>query len=247
MSFYVTLPSDGSQRYFPNNSVTRFSTKLSEPLTLTGAWEVGLAQICYPHTWLNITSGYSITYRRGDGEWVQITLPDGYYRNPQEMVAYFVGDVNWNSSIRMYYKTPNKKIVMYCKEKFEIIFSDKLSQLFRINLTNRELVKGKVDYYKYESEGPINIDNITSLYIYLDIIEPQIVGSIKAPLLRTIKAQGKHGDIIDRGFTRPHFVPLIRQNIDILQVDIRSQLGDPIPFETGTSMLKLHFRRKNLL
>ena len=55
--FYVTLPSNSSMQYFPDHKTSNFVTKLSTTLQLDGDWEVGLAEIDYPHTWYNIREG----------------------------------------------------------------------------------------------------------------------------------------------------------------------------------------------
>ena len=52
-----TLPSNSSMQYFPDNKRSKFVTKLSRTLQLDGEWEVGLAEIVYPHTWYNIRKG----------------------------------------------------------------------------------------------------------------------------------------------------------------------------------------------
>jgi hypothetical protein len=43
-------------KYFPDNTLTHYTTKLDTPITLDSAanWEVGLAEFQYPHTWYNI-------------------------------------------------------------------------------------------------------------------------------------------------------------------------------------------------
>ena len=47
--FYVTLPSDISGYYFPNNTIANFTTKLATPIQLRpDQWEVGLVEISYP-------------------------------------------------------------------------------------------------------------------------------------------------------------------------------------------------------
>ena len=48
--FYVTLPSDSSAGYYPNNTVARFVTKLPERIRIEGDYEMGLAEIIYPHS-----------------------------------------------------------------------------------------------------------------------------------------------------------------------------------------------------
>ena len=52
--FYVTLPSKSSMQYFADNKISNFLTKLPGTLQLHGEWEVGLAEIDYPHTWYKI-------------------------------------------------------------------------------------------------------------------------------------------------------------------------------------------------
>ena len=52
--FYVTLPSDSSADYYPNNTVARFVTKLPERIRIEGDYEMGLAEIIYPHSWYNL-------------------------------------------------------------------------------------------------------------------------------------------------------------------------------------------------
>ena len=52
--FYLTLPSNSSEQYFPNNTLTDFTTKLASTIELTGEWEVGLAEIMFPRSWYTI-------------------------------------------------------------------------------------------------------------------------------------------------------------------------------------------------
>jgi hypothetical protein len=47
--FFVTLPSDCSAQYYPNNTVARFVTKLPETVRLEKQYEMALAEIIYPH------------------------------------------------------------------------------------------------------------------------------------------------------------------------------------------------------
>ena len=68
--FYVMLPSNSSLEYFPNNQTSNFVTKLSRTLQLDEEWEVGLAEIDYPHTWYNIHKGNNS---------VEIYAPDNLY------------------------------------------------------------------------------------------------------------------------------------------------------------------------
>ena len=55
--FYVTLPSNSSIEYYPNNTVARYTTKLANKIELEGDWEVGLAEISMPSTVDNVVQG----------------------------------------------------------------------------------------------------------------------------------------------------------------------------------------------
>lgn len=48
--FYITLPSNSSMRFFPENRTCCYITQLPRSIELTGVWEVGLAEIHYPLT-----------------------------------------------------------------------------------------------------------------------------------------------------------------------------------------------------
>jgi hypothetical protein len=51
--FYVTLPSDSTADYYPNNMVAPFVTKLPEHIRLEGDYEIELAEFIYSHSWYN--------------------------------------------------------------------------------------------------------------------------------------------------------------------------------------------------
>ena len=52
--FYLYLPSNTSIDTYPDNGPTGFTINLPNTLELNGEWEVALAGIVYPHSWVNI-------------------------------------------------------------------------------------------------------------------------------------------------------------------------------------------------
>ena len=52
--FYLTLPSNSSSTYYPENTLTHFKTRLHNEISLTGEWEVGLSEIMFPRSWYTI-------------------------------------------------------------------------------------------------------------------------------------------------------------------------------------------------
>lgn len=53
--FYITLPSNSSMQFFPDNRTCCYITQLPRAIELLGEWEVGLAEIHYPLTFSPIS------------------------------------------------------------------------------------------------------------------------------------------------------------------------------------------------
>lgn len=50
----MTLPSNSSAVYYPDNTLTNFTTKLQNDVDLQGDWEIGLWEIIFPKSWYNV-------------------------------------------------------------------------------------------------------------------------------------------------------------------------------------------------
>ncbi len=99
--FYLTLPSNSSEKYYPDNTLSRFVTKLHNDVSLEGEWEAALVDIMYPRNWYNVedqriyvacTNCTRIVPEFSPGETVSTTyeisigIPSGFYNNPSELV-----------------------------------------------------------------------------------------------------------------------------------------------------------------
>ena len=60
-SFYIALPSDSSAQYFPENTLSGYTTKLPREIQLDGSWECGVAEVRYPLTFFNVSEDMTIT------------------------------------------------------------------------------------------------------------------------------------------------------------------------------------------
>ena len=83
------------------------------------------------------------------------------------------------------------------------------------------------------------------MYVYCDVASYIPVGETKSQFLRICTVSGKFGDTIHHTFSRPFYVPVSRNNFDTILINIRDELGQPMPFEFGKSAVTLHFRRMN--
>ena len=89
--------------------------------------------------------------------------------------------------------------------------------------------------------------------IYTDIVEYNIVGDTKAPLLRCFPfiSKLKSGDILTTGqgmnyqtFSNLQFRRLLKKFLHSIQIDLRDTSGEKIPFvSVGKTRLVLMFRK----
>ena len=79
-------------QYFRDNETSNFVRKLSRTLLLDGEWEVGLAEIDYPHTWYNIREAKNaVEIYTPDNLYlvfktVEYSIQPGYYEKVQDVI-----------------------------------------------------------------------------------------------------------------------------------------------------------------
>ena len=241
MSFYITLPSNSSQFDFPDNTLTHYTTRLKNSLRLNGNYEVALAQIIFPKNW---------KYRK-DGL-VTITTPESTSRIPikflaRESLQEFFKNLKQSFllsgvAVEIAYDHNTSKIFLMVPPECSIKFEDGLNEYFGF----------KNSYYEATEENQVfpsdkivgsDINFIQSLFIYLDICEYQLVGDTEAPLLQVVSTNNANENYFEKIYDSPHYVPLSRNNLETIEVDIRSDLGEPIQFQSGKVVVKLHFRK----
>jgi len=97
---------------------------------------------------------------------------------------------------------------------------------------------------EWESEyiGDIN-PAFSSIHVYCNILSHVPVGDTTAPLLRIVHIEGKNGDNVHIMYENAVYVPLQQKSFDSIEIDIRGDTGNAIPFEYGKSFVLLHFRQ----
>jgi len=85
---------------------------------------------------------------------------------------------------------------------------------------------------------------VDSLYLYTNIVENQIVGNTLAPLLQIIPVSGEHGEVIQKTIYSPHYVPVLTNKFSSIEVNLKNDQDDNLPFLFGKVVVKLHFRRR---
>jgi len=89
----------------------------------------------------------------------------------------------------------------------------------------------------------ISSNSVQSVYVYTDMIMPQLVGDVRAPLLRICNPEGLAGDVTNKEFTRLQYYPLLKNSFQYVEIDLRDDEGAPIPFASyGRVVCVIHIR-----
>ena len=245
--FYLTLPSNSSMSYFPDNTLTNYVTRLPKLFDLKGEWEVGLVEIQYPHTWYNVPENCNMTistHNNSETRHVEhFTIPAGHYKAPE-----LIKRIRQNALKAM-------NITKDDGQRIHLEY-DEANQTFEAQLNGYVLVVGEhvqnllgmeTDFFPNDySRGTVSVDmdRVDSLYVYCDVVEPIVVGDVMAPLLRIVPVRGRNGETIIKSYQNVHYIPLQHKTFQTVEIDIRDRTGKKVPFERGTVNVTLHFRRR---
>ncbi|GBN67376.1 hypothetical protein AVEN_149569-1 [Araneus ventricosus] len=240
MSFYLTLVSDSSKLFFPENKISHFITQLPTPITIEGEWEVGLVDLIYPHTWYNIRNDNNLFgFDLGDGKPIARRIPPGCYETIPDILNGMYLE-SFKNKIEMKYHPVIKRVKIKTKGQAKMILYNGISELLGFE-------KGE---FSGNVESPYIADPSAAfpvIYTYCDLVEPQIVGDVQAPLLKIVKVEGKDGEVVNAHYVRPHYVPVLRKNFQTIEMVLRLHSGELVPFERGRVIAVLHFRMRQLV
>ena len=204
-SFTIELVSNAPAQLFPDNALRSFTNFLPEQLNLDGQWEVAISEISYPSMYQNVTEGKFMFFDKKLSN-----LSEFYYLEPglYPSITDIVEAMNiriqerHNHSencikIKVSRRTPKVEIYVANETSGLAFFSTDLGHIFGSNVGNEfgVMLRGKGPH---KPKFAYDIVRIQSLMIYTDLVEYNIVGDTKAPLLRCFPfiSKLKSGDII---------------------------------------------------
>lgn len=240
--FYVTLPSNSSITFFPNNTLSDYKVKLPSHVNLDGTWEVGLASITFPHTWFTIgNEDRRFYFDDGSGAFNVALLPLGYYNSISEVIQALNKTITNEGVKGMSFQlnARSQKVTVVLATSQRLSFENSLGIILGFG-SNIVLTKTTTAPHVCD----LNI-GLQSLFIYLNIVETQVVGDVLAPLLRIVPAQAKEGEIITLNYDNPQYVPVTTKDFEVMEVLITDDTGEKVSFEQGRVVLTLSFRRRS--
>ena len=242
--FYVTLPSNSSIEYYPNNTVARYTTKLANKIELEGDWEVGLAEISMPSMVDNVVQGlcyYDICFGGDVGCLVtrRAVLPSTNHKSMQTVVEALHRAQEKVMGARKYvaFSYRNGKISMQIMEHVTVQFSTDLASM--LGLDEDVKYSGNTATFMTALHAP----DVHSVYVYCDVLEHVAVGDTRAPLLRIVDKSKKNSEKVHKVMNPIVYVPLQKKNFDTVEINMMTDGGIPVPFRPGKAFVVLEFRR----
>ena len=269
MSFYLTLPSNSSMGYHPDNSLNHYITQLPRAVELNGEWEVGLAEIQYPHSWYNVRepaslivfdgreyeamnistltscpSSYEevceVSRSRGVPHSKLIRIKPGFYT-----ARLLIDSLNANLTEN----GVEQSIKFHLEErqqKVMVNFKSEGSKLFMSD-SIRELLGFDQALIDKDQTGSrvVDIDqSFCGLFVYCNVVEPRIVGDTTTPLLRIVPVNhDDRGKNVTRAYEKIFYCPVATKNFSSIEILIRDDTGQAVSFEFGKVTVTLHFRK----
>jgi hypothetical protein len=98
---------------------------------------------------------------------------------------------------------------------------------------------GEVAKYSPELRG-----GITSFCVYAKgLTENIIMGNELVSLLRVVAVTGKPGDVVEKIYDSPMYTRVLPKQINEIEIELRTLEGRLVPFQYGTTLLTLVFKR----
>ena len=251
--FYLTLPSNSSMDYYPENTLAHYTTKLNSVIELDGEWEIGLTEISIPSHVHNVIEGqcYYDLYIAGV-HIRRINVTPGHYRRMRDLVEDLHRSQRAQVPLQSHepllvefsFDTGNKRVRMTCEDSLHqhmhVEFNANLARLLGYHFD----VRYSLSHQKPKvSKFPPNLTgNIQSVYVYCDLGEHVLVGDTKAPLLRIVDRTSDARNVVHRTFNPPLYIPLQKKCFDTVEINLMTDTGIPVPFLSGKSFVVMEFR-----
>jgi hypothetical protein len=246
--FYLTLPSNASLDVFPDNKTTEYHVQLPQSIDLEGDWETGVYSISYPYTWYTMQDNSTEThflFKVPTSKWYDsAVLEYGHYETMNEftkgMTDALETEIGNRTDICLTYNAITGKVAIRLKPGCKLYLNNKLSLI--LGFGGKELMldaaKGAVQ------ESPLaDLSFFSSIFTYCNIVQAQVVGDVNARLIKTVPVEGTYGDTITRTFTNIQYLPVETKSFEDVEIVLRTDTGDPVPFERGKVVVTLHFRK----
>lgn len=262
--FYVSLPSDSSSAHFPDNTTTRFRTKLPRYVELAGEWSVALTELQYPLTFAHVSNAertpvVDLMSQSSSRDLVKFPwttegrfeIATGNYASVADILGEINRDPALSEHVRFATISGNRTVLARecseasCAGTHGVRMSKCLQQILGFRCAETEIiVQDAVATHPASLHGGMP----KTMFVYSDVCDSHLTGDVQTPLLRAVPVNAdnyRYGSMRTCTLSNPYYFPVAMNSFCSIEVDIRDHVGKPILFEEGTSIATLHFRRED--
>lgn len=271
--FYMTLLSNSSLLYYPDNKTGSFTVQLPRYMCCEGEWEVAMAEIQYPYSFFTVEDGHNeikiqtckitkeyidafietkTTVKKNKSKPVIYKITPGFYHDIKDVISAIneiiqkkVGQPNFfQYDIRSHrVKAKNLKLETDQNMVAECKLSNNLGLLLGYPPGNN------IDVDSNHAPHVVNMSKCLydKMFIYCDIIEQQMFGDKFSKVLRVVNTnqdgEPYYAQNCIATFNTRQYIPLQVKHFEAIRIDIRDIEGNLLPFQHGISSVKLHFKK----
>ena len=276
MSVYtLSLVSNSSMSLFPDNTSSHFVCKFPEQLYYNdGEYEMAMTSFQCRKSWYTFREDeeYSIKFFVAHGDYDELEIKNGV--NTMVELANFSLKSGVYESGHVLQEEINNKIIEKglhgyydfeyddITKKMKLSFTDTDNRWYKVHMSD-DLAR-KLGFINFPSEHnwvsvygkpgkmieggfTVRIDEIDQIFVACDLVQNNhVVGDIKSPLLHIVPSSGSFDSVINFEPSTLLWLPIKRKTFDMAEVYITDAQGRNIPFSSGTSVVRVDIRRKNL-
>lgn len=246
--------------FFPGNVLTHFHTRLYNEIDLSrGSWEVGLTEIQFPHNWhVGIELKGRVRVYEPDTNTdppttklvSAVLLRDKKFAALQQLIEYINQELEADEKggatrARFAWVPSTSEVLAHTWKSHVIILSPDVAKVLGLPL----VIKSHFSRGVASTIGnPVRslYNDITALYVYCNMVEPNYVGDSLSPLLRVVSTEGVAGEISTMTYANPMYHSVKKSLVHDIEIDIRDDTGEPVQFTSGRVVVVLHLRRSGL-
>ena len=180
-------------------------------------------------------------------------IPPGVYKDIDELIA-VINSLPCVTGHLSLLREPGGYITIHricnsqCCSTHQLFFAQKLIKMLGFENDEHVIIRLK-EKEKFGGRRPADLSHglPNMAMIYTDLLEPIVAGDVHARLLRTVSLdthQYTYGTTRVKHFSPPMHLPLLYNSFQTIELDIRDQHGQFLPFDCGTLTAVLHFRRE---
>jgi hypothetical protein len=244
--FYMTLLSNSSMDFFPDNKTGNFTVQLPKPMILEGQWKMALTECHYQYNFLNVSKNNKSTQFVKDKQYYECEIPEGYYAKIEDIIE------KLNEVMVPY--VPNGFIEIDTSTKYVKLTDETTELLQYIKFEDRLAIQ--LGYDPYDTEKPKFLKSIQpadasrgipdEILVYCDIIEPQIIGDEMAKIIRIVDISKKdtyYGQPFQKEFQRLHYLNISKKSFSNISIELRDKTGKFLPFVSGIFTCVFHLKK----